>query len=434
METTLHRVSFHQHTEDQLIELLHTEEDRVTREVVDECVSRGERMLWRLIDLCREERSWMQTGPAYWAPVHATFILGAFEDARSLMGLLASLRWSAKYDVDWVYGKLPSIIGRIGRPAILPLKARVVDRDAGELDRITEIRALGGVAARHPIHQGEVLDFLRFVADNAEEDEAIRSMAGSVLLDFVRPGDRKSITAASIRQEWCARPSRFDARDVDAAYARSTQQLDAYQQDWLDFYAPEAIDARSRRWNEEKQDADWSDGVDAEAPWVEEQRHRFLTKYEFSLVDHDDAARGDALWVAESMTEYLVSYEGLAPWRWNGPSVFAYLMDFFARRVSLDDPGRIHVVPDNLLQFVRFCALHEYISEADLKEAEECVAIEREEFVGVALDADRRRAARAILAQLLAGGIDPRDPAAPPVAECPLPAKERKTSRRIRKK
>ena len=434
METTLRGVSFHHLTEDQLIELLHTGEDRVTREVVDECVSRGERMLWRLTDLCREERSWTQSGPAFWAPVHATFILGAFEDARSLMGLLASLRWSAKYDVDWVYDRLPSIIGRIGRPAILPLKARVVDRDAGELDRVTEIRALGGVAARHPIHQGEVLDFLRSVADGGGEDEAIRSMAASVLLDFARPGDRKSIVAASIRQEWCDRPSRFGAEEIDAAYARGAQQLDFYQQDWLDFYAPESIEARSRRWTEETQDADWSAGADSDLPWVEEQRHRFLTKYEFSLVDHDDAARGDALWVAESMTEYIVWHEGLAPWRWNGSSVFAYLMDFFARRVSLDDPGRIHVIPDNVLHFVRFCALHGHISEADLNEAEECVAIERDEFVGAALDADRRRAARAILAQMLAGGIDPRDPAAPPVAEGALPAKERKTERRTRKK
>jgi hypothetical protein len=259
-------------------------------------------------------------------------------------------------------------------------------------------------------------------------------MAAAVLLDFARPGDRKSIVAASIRQEWCDRPSRFDAHDIEAAYARGAQQLESYQQDWLDFYSPEAIEARLRRWMEEQQDAEWAVGGDAAAPWVVEQRSRFLTKYEFSLVDHDDEARGDALWVAESMTEYLVFHEGLAPWRWNGPSAFAYLMDFFARRVSLDDPGRIHVVPDNLLQFARFCALHGYISDADLKGVEECVATERDEFVGVALDADRRRAARAILAQMLAGGIDPRDPAAPPVSGCARPAQERKTSRRIRKK
>src|SRR6185295_6025874 len=108
METTVNRISFHQLTEEQLIESLYTQEDRLSRDVVAECVARGERMIWRLTELCREERSWTQQGPAFWAPVHATIILGAFEDSRALMGLLASLRWSAKYDVDWVYEKLPS--------------------------------------------------------------------------------------------------------------------------------------------------------------------------------------------------------------------------------------------------------------------------------------------------------------------------------------
>jgi hypothetical protein len=434
METTLGRISFHQLTEAQLVDVLYQHEDRLTRDVIDEFVARGERMIWRLTDLCRDERSWTEPGAAFWAPIHATFILGAFEDSRALMGLLASLRWSTKYDVDWVYEKLPSIIGRIGRPAILPLKARVADRDLAELDRMTELRALAGVAARQPIHQGEVLDFLRSIADDADEEEYIRSVAASVLLQFVRPGDRKTIVAAAIRQEWCDRPSLFDAQEIEEAYASGKQQLDVYLQDALEFYAPEAIEARQRRWDEEREDADWASGVQAGAPWVEEQRHRFLTKYEFSLVDHDDAARGDALWVAESMAEYLVWHDGLAPWRWNGPSVFAYLMDFFARRVALDDPGRIHVVPDNLLQFVRFCADRGYVSAADLKAAEECVAAEREEFVGAALDPDRRRVARAILEQLMAGGIDPRDPGAPPAAQAAAPARERKTSRRTRKK
>src|SRR6185503_7990936 len=182
MQSILQSISFHHLDDAQLVDALHREEDRLTRDVVDAFVARGERMMWRLTELCRDERSWQQSGPAFWAPVHATFILGAFEDSRALMGLLAALRWSAKYDVDWVYEKLPSILGRLGRPAILPLKARVADRDTAELDRRTEIHALAGIAARHPIHQGEILDFLRSIADDADEDESIRSEAASALL------------------------------------------------------------------------------------------------------------------------------------------------------------------------------------------------------------------------------------------------------------
>ncbi|HZE95608.1 MAG TPA: hypothetical protein VE981_01145 [Planctomycetota bacterium] len=433
METTPVVSSDHL-TEEQLVDFLRAGEDRIPRETVDYCVSRGERMIWKLTDLCRDERSWTMGGSEFWTPVHATYILGAFEDSRALMGLLASLRWSARYGVDWVHEKLPSILGRIGRPALLPLKARIADSDAGELDRRTELQSIAAVAARHPIHQGEVLDFVRSVADNADEQESIRNAAASVLLDFVRPGDMKSVIASAIRQEWSDRPALFDVNDVEELFARGRQRLEAYSREWLDFYAPEAIEGRQRRWAEEAEDALWARGVEEEAIWVEEQRHRFLTKFEFTLGELDDDARGDAMWVAESLTEYMVDVESLAPWRCHRASVFSYLMDFFVRRVSLDDPGRIQAVPENLRRFVRFCADRDHVSAADLREAEDCIAAEREEFLAAAMDPERRQAARLVLEQMLAQGLDPRDPDAPPAPEAVSAVKERKTSRRIRPK
>ncbi|MBV8878371.1 MAG: hypothetical protein JO332_00265 [Planctomycetaceae bacterium] len=433
MDTTFDRISSHRLNEAQLIDLLHTEEDRLERQVVDDGLSLGEKMIWRLTDLCRDERSWTLNGAGFWAPVHATFILGAFEDSRALMGLLASLRWSARYGVDWVYEKLPSILGRIGRPALLPLKARVVDHDAGELDRMTELHALAAVAARHPIHQGEVLDFVRGIAEDADEQEYIRSVAASVLLDFVRPGDKTAVVASAIRQEWGDRPPLFDATEVEEVFGRGQQQLERYRKEWLDFYTPEAIEARQRRWIEEAEDARWARGVEEDAIWVEEQRHRFLTKFEFTLGELDDEARGDSLWVAESLTEYMVWYEGLAPWRCNRASVFSYLMDFFTRRLALDDPGRIHAVPDSLLRYVRFCADRGEVSAADLSEAEDCIRTEREDFLAAAQDPERRKAARAILEQMLSQGVDPRDPDAPPAPAAAPATKERKTSRRLGK-
>ncbi len=432
--TTAERVSFAPFTDTQLIVFLHVEEDRLPRELVDEFLTRGERMIWRLTDLCREERSWTQGGAKGWAPIHATFILGAFEDSRALMGLLAALRWSTRHGIDWVYENLPPILGRLGRAAIAPLKARAADVEAGELDRMTELHCLAAIAARHPIHQGEILDFMRSLADNSSEQDYVRAVAASILLKFARPGDRKSILTAAIRQQWGERPPLFDADDIEAAYGRGEPRIAEYQRDWLDFYAPEAIEARQRRWAEELEDARWASGVEEDSLWVEEQRHRFLTKYEFSLLDLDDEDRGDALWVAESMTEYLVWYEGLAPWSWNGSTAFSYLMDLFARRVALDDAGRIDAVPDGVLRFVGFCAERGLVSAEDLKAVEACVEAERFEFVETALDPERRQVARAILEQMMANGVDPRDPAAPPLPKAAALARDRKTSRRYRRK
>jgi len=74
------------------------------------------------------------------------------------------------------------------------------------------------------------------------------------------------------------------------------------------------------------------------------------------------------------------------------------------------------------------------VNPGDLKAVEGCVDAERDEFLAAALDPDRRRLARAVLEQMLAGGIDPRDPGAPPVGEAARRTRERKTSRRLRKK
>ena len=60
METALARVSLSLLTDDQLLDYLRTREDRLPRDVVDEFVRRGERVIAPLSDICRDERSWKQ--------------------------------------------------------------------------------------------------------------------------------------------------------------------------------------------------------------------------------------------------------------------------------------------------------------------------------------------------------------------------------------
>ncbi len=433
MDTALHRVSFQVLTDAQLLSMIGSSADRLPRSAVEEGVRRGARFAGALTELCRDEQSWRQTGAAYWAPVHATFILGAMESEAALRGLLAALRWSVLYDVDWVHEQLPSLFGPIGRAAIAPLRAHVADAAGSEAGRTTAIRCLAGVAAHHPIHQGEILDSLRALADDDAQPEFARRAAAEVLIAFVRPGDRGAAAGAAIRQQWSDRPASFDVADVEAAWARGVQRLAAYRQDWLDFYGPEAVESRQRRWRAEAEDRRWARGTEDGAPWVEEQRQRFLTKFEFTLGDLDDQERGDACWVSESLVDYLVWHEGAAPWRLNGPTTFGYLMDYFSRRVMLDHPGRIEAVPPQLLRFARFCAERAFIAGEDLADVERVVEEERDAFVGVALDPERRRIAREVLERMVAAGIDPRDPGRGVVAPAPLPpSKERPTSRRQR--
>jgi hypothetical protein len=176
------------------------------------------------------------------------------------------------------------------------------------------------------------------------------------------------------------------------------------------FYEPSRIEERQRVWREQEEDARWARGASAWASWVEREQSRFLRLYEASLVDLDDETRGNAIWVAESMIEYLVWHEGRAPWRWNGATAFAYLMDVFARRVAADHPGRIGAVPDAMTRFIRFCRREGRVVEADRLAAEARIAAERTDFVETAVDPERRREARETLGRLVAQGVDPARP------------------------
>ncbi|HXX92450.1 MAG TPA: hypothetical protein VEN81_02385, partial [Planctomycetota bacterium] len=290
MESTLARISLQVLTDDQLLDYLRTQEDRLGREIVDEFVRRGDRLIVPLVEICRDERSWKQADGLYWTPVHASFILGATGDDRAVRGLLAALRWSARYGVDWVYRALPSMMGVVGRPAMGALMARARDSEAAELDRTLALHCLGGIAARHPVQQGEILDFLKVVVEDGEE-EWIRNVAACILLKFARPSDRKLIMIAAIRQAWSDRPVLFTSDDVKEAYDRGVQTTGEYLRDWLEFYRPQEIEARERRWQEKADDDRWAAGVETGAAWVHDRISRFLGRYESSLIDLDDGTR-----------------------------------------------------------------------------------------------------------------------------------------------
>jgi hypothetical protein len=409
METAPAAVSFHLLSDDELLSLLRTEEDRLPRAIVDEFVRRGERLVAPLVELCRDEAAWAAEAPAAWAPLHAVLILGAVGSPRALPGLLAAVRQSAARGLAGTASALANVLGALGRAATGPLKVRALDPQAPASERTLAVDALAAVAARTPIEQGEILDFFRALTEDMDAADEVRNAAARALLRFVRPGDRTLVLSAALRQEWGEGTPLFTRADVERAYRSGSPDLSRYFRDGLEFYAPEEIRRRTLRARERAEDARWARGVSRGARWVEEARCQLLRRYEWTLLDLDDEPRGDALWVAESMTEYLVWHEGRAPWRWNGSTAFAYLMDAFARRVTMDAAGRIGAVPRNLVRFVRFCESEGFLASEDRAAAEAVVDAERDELVGAALDPQRRRGARATLERLLAQGVDPAD-------------------------
>ena len=77
-----------------LVGLMIADEDRVPRNVIDECARRGETMLDRLTDLVDDDAVWgddVEPGE-WWLLLHAVMILGLMEGERAGLLLVKTLR------------------------------------------------------------------------------------------------------------------------------------------------------------------------------------------------------------------------------------------------------------------------------------------------------------------------------------------------------
>lgn len=254
-------------TDDELIRLLYTECDQVTREQADAIVARGAAIVPKLAAIVEDPDAWVAEGEAFWAPIHATFLLGAIGGEATVAPLVEALRAACDDDVDWVHDVVPSIFGRLGAPAVGPLTGLVRDAEEGDYTRMTACDALGTLARRHPAVREAAADALRAVAESREADRDVRWCAAFQLLCLARPGDRAFLEAIGREQDRGDAIGFFSFQDVEGAFA-GTPPLTDQDDDWLDFYDPKEIEARQRRWEkgDDDEEPDEFGGDDEEGP------------------------------------------------------------------------------------------------------------------------------------------------------------------------
>jgi tetratricopeptide (TPR) repeat protein len=113
--------------------------------------------------------------PEVWAPLHAIQLLGELGAPEAVEPLLSLFAW----DDDWLAEALPECFGRIGGPALGPLRALLLDRAQ---DKWTAGRAAAGlrqIAERHPELRAEVVAALVARLDPQEtrtpDDETVNA-------------------------------------------------------------------------------------------------------------------------------------------------------------------------------------------------------------------------------------------------------------------
>jgi hypothetical protein len=159
-----------------------------------------------------------EDAPEVWAPLHAIQLLGELEAAEAVEPLLPLLTW----DDDWLEERLPDTLGRIGQPALAPLRALLGDRTQSLWTRARAARGLARAANHHPELRAEAVDALVAQLDPAETrvpvDEEVNAYVACEL------GDLGAVEAEpSIRQAF--REDRVDPRIVDANFILEQLEL-----------------------------------------------------------------------------------------------------------------------------------------------------------------------------------------------------------------
>lgn len=246
-----------QWSDSELIDLLFTEADQLPRTVVDELVRRGEPIIQSLWFILRNDHFWHCDSKRQWAVIHATFILGAIGSKATIAPLLTSVRRSNQYDCDWLWEVFPTIFRSIGPVALTQLKAMALDQSNDWWVRTTALEAMAAITIDHPNNSREIFDFITsFLRDHYEDHEVRGSVAG-ILLDFASQTYEKSLLEFAEEETYTATLDplfqiHIDSGDVRRAIKEERKIPDHYQRNWLQFYDSDEIQARQKRWREEK--------------------------------------------------------------------------------------------------------------------------------------------------------------------------------------
>ncbi len=218
----------------QLLGLLRVSEDRLSRRAVDEFLRRRQTMS-ALVAMALSERDWRAQGPIAWAPVHATFILGAMGGAGPV--LVEAMSIAARLRVEPVVDVIDEVLGAQGPEIRDPLLARLAL--AGESDEAKGLAAaaLAAMAVRFPSEREDARARLTAIVGDDFARPHLRESAASALLRLRDPRDR------ALLDRFAAGSAQLDAAAVSSAY--ETEEEPPRGASWLSFYDEGAIRART---------------------------------------------------------------------------------------------------------------------------------------------------------------------------------------------
>lgn len=245
----------------ELIDILIENEDRVLRNVIDECARRGEVMVEYLQRIHDDGFLWQEEGSngEWWLRLHAAMILGLIPGERAGL-LLAELmrRMSVEDDdnlQDWLAGHWSALFQNKPPSVLLGLRTLCVDQTldwyirANAIDPVIDCAADQGGSALD-----EALAWLAAVVADENENWEVRLSGGSKLLDFPRDQHRPLLENMASRQSGLG--TWFNQSDVEQAYVQRADNSGKKRvRNTWSFYESDAIADRQKRWKEDDEKA-----------------------------------------------------------------------------------------------------------------------------------------------------------------------------------
>ena len=238
-------------SDEALIRLLFTEEDRLPRTAVDELLRR--KPAAELLRILRDAEIWETDGPESWAVVHAAYLLASFRPPGSLEALIDAVDRAEDYANDWIAEDSPYMLAAFGPAAIPALRVAAFDRRRDPYVRIWMNAALGILGRTSKA----ALDALRVTVDDRACDQDVRAAAADELLEYALPEDHSRIRAA-------ADGDLLSRKSVDDTYRTGPREPEP-PFDWMSFYNAGEIAERATQAPPDLEEEE-VDAPDGEAP------------------------------------------------------------------------------------------------------------------------------------------------------------------------
>lgn len=244
------------YTEQQLIELMIQHEDRVPRNVINECVKREDKMLEALAPMANiTEGPKQESLGRWWVRLHAIMILGLIPSEQAGMMMLSFIHYMRQEKdrnlQDWLVGYWPALTHNKPASVIQKLREICEDKEIDWYTRSNISEAIVGNARQQGEQELEkALDWVAGFVEDENEDWDFRLSSGSSLLDFSRDRFRKLLDYMASQQSGFE--MYFDKKDVNRAYSQKVDNPEwGRVSDPWSFYQTKAIKERQQRWIQE---------------------------------------------------------------------------------------------------------------------------------------------------------------------------------------